>query len=173
MTNLERIKSMNVDELSNWLNLWDTWEGSPWENWWNENYCSKCKSVMVQVKDSDLKIPCGWCEVNGKCKYFQELDDIPSIKQITKMWLESKRDEAWFSMEYNAVSVEDIKNVPTAYDVDKVVKELEDKAKDARNRAYMISNAEESLFAQYLLGMAVGFLDEAIEIIKEVGEING
>lgn len=29
-------------------------------------------------------------EVNGKCKYFQELDDIPSIRQITKMWLEKE-----------------------------------------------------------------------------------
>ena len=75
-------------------------------------------------------------------------------------------DEAGFSMEYNAVSVEDIKNAPTAYDVDKVVKELEDKAKNRRNRAYMIPNAEVSLFAQYLLGMAVGLEDEAIEIVK-------
>lgn len=62
-----------------------------------------------------------------------------------------------------------IENQPTAYDVDKVVKELEDKAQDRRNRAYMIPNAEVSLFAQYLLGMAVGLEDEAIEIVKGGG----
>ena len=62
-----------------------------------------------------------------------------------------------------------IKEQPTAYNVDKVVEELEDKAKDRRNRAYMIPNAEVSLFAQYLLGMSVGLENEAIEIVKGGG----
>ena len=33
-------------------------------------------------------------------------------------------DEAGFSMEYNAVSVEDIKNAPAAYDVNKAIEEM-------------------------------------------------
>ena len=65
--------------------------------------------------------------------------------------------------------VDEIERIPTAYNVDKVVEELEEKAKDRRNRAYMIPNAEVNIFAQYLLGMSVVLEDVAIEIVKGGG----
>lgn len=94
MTNLERIKSMNIDELVSWLNsnfayVYDT----PWDIWWNSNYCSKCKTELVKIVDEDRKIPCGWCELHHKCKYFQELDSTPDSKQVIKMWLECEAND--------------------------------------------------------------------------------
>lgn len=52
--------------------------------------------------------------------------------------------------------------------LDEIVERLEEEAKNKRNKAYMIPNAEVSLFAQYLLGMASSLEDEAIEIVKGV-----
>ena len=62
-----------------------------------------------------------------------------------------------------------IVETPTAYDVEAVVKELEEEAKKKRSKAYGIPNAEISLFAQYLLGMASCLEDDAIENVRMGG----
>lgn len=85
MTVYENFKSMGIDELADWLDEYGMLDGSPWINWFDDNYCSKCKGISV----SDT-MECGWCELNNKCKYFQDMDDIPDSKQMIKMWLKSE-----------------------------------------------------------------------------------
>lgn len=91
MTNFEYIKSLSKEELAAYLDkhfayIYD----APWDIWWNGNYCSKCETVMAKLLNEDREIPCGWCEVHKKCKYFQELDSTPDSKQVIKMWLEKE-----------------------------------------------------------------------------------
>ena len=59
----------------------------------DDNYCSKCESIIAYVKEFNRECECAWCELNGKCKYFQELDNIPDNKQVIKMWLEGEDDD--------------------------------------------------------------------------------
>ena len=90
MTQFENIKSKNIDEFAEWLDKYGAYDDSSWMKWWDDNYCDKCESETAYVQEFDKVCECAWCELNGKCKYFQELDDIPDSKQIIKMWLESE-----------------------------------------------------------------------------------
>jgi hypothetical protein len=86
-------KSQDIDEFVEWLSENGRYDYSAWEQWWDENYCNKCGWVSAYLEEFDKVCDCAWCEANGKCKYFQELDDIPDIKQIIKLWLESEVTE--------------------------------------------------------------------------------
>lgn len=97
MTIFETIKNKSIDEYVEWLSVsCCNFDSAPWWNWWDDNYCKKCEPEIVYVEsltkdiDSDKKMECGWCELNGKCKFFKEMDEIPDVKQIIKMWLMSE-----------------------------------------------------------------------------------
>ena len=89
MTNFEKFKSMNIEELSEWFDQYGQFDDSPWGNWFNERYCENCESIMCHYEDSKYEFPCSWCELHNKCKFFQELDDVPDNKDIIKMWLKN------------------------------------------------------------------------------------
>lgn len=90
MTKFDSIQSKNIDEFAEWLDEHGAYDYSSWMKWWDENYCLKCPTQIAYVKEFDKECECAWCELNGKCKFFQELDDIPNNKQIIKMWLETE-----------------------------------------------------------------------------------
>lgn len=89
-TVFDKFKSMSVNELTDWLNQYSQLDSMPWVEWWNENYCSKCDAVTAFVPDYGRELDFPWCELNDKCKFFQDLDDVPDDKMIIKMWLESE-----------------------------------------------------------------------------------
>lgn len=94
--NFDKIKSMNIDELSEWLDMYGQIDNSPWIKWWNETYCKSCPSEIGYVVDDtgrnqwNIPYECTWCELHGKCKFFQELKDLPDNKEIIEMWLENE-----------------------------------------------------------------------------------
>ena len=93
MTRFEKIKSMTIDEFAEWLDKYGAFDNEvPWMDWWDKTYCQNCESVMAHVLyfNDDKEYECSWCELNGYCKFFQDMDDIPDIKQIIKLWLESE-----------------------------------------------------------------------------------
>ena len=90
MTIFEKIKAMNIDELAEWIDKNGDYNESPWINWWNDTYCKRCESEFVYSKHFGRDVECAWCEVNEKCRFFQEIDEVPNCKQIIKMWLESE-----------------------------------------------------------------------------------
>ena len=93
MNNFEYIKDMNIDELAAWLDKQFEWfYDSPWEKWWSETYCNKCKPEMVKMEDRINKVPVGWCELHDKCKFFQDLENIPGSIEVCKIWLEKEVD---------------------------------------------------------------------------------
>ena len=82
------IKSKNIDELAEWLDKCGVQDYSPWVNWFDCNYCNKCEPIAGEY-GSDY----GWCEVNGKCRFFQNLDEPPYGKELVKLWLEGVDDD--------------------------------------------------------------------------------
>ena len=82
MNNFDDIKSMNIDELAEWFA--DNWlhDNDPSIKWFDDKYCKKCEPVIMDGGEYS------WCEVNHKCRYFQ--DGIPDCKQMVKLWLESE-----------------------------------------------------------------------------------
>ena len=85
MTVLEDIKSKNIDEFVEWLDANVSFDVAPYMRWFDNNYCRRCEEEVNEAGHE-----CGWCELNEKCKFFQELNDIPNTKQIIKMWLETE-----------------------------------------------------------------------------------
>lgn len=47
LTNYERIKNFSVEELANWLDEYGILDGSPWMNWFNDNYCNRCEPLNL------------------------------------------------------------------------------------------------------------------------------
>lgn len=81
---------MNIDEFVDWLDENVYLEHSPWLKWWDETYCKNCESVCATSPNGCGESEYGYCELHGNCRYFQDMEDIPSGKQIIKMWLESE-----------------------------------------------------------------------------------
>ena len=90
MTVFENLKAKNIDELVDWLYEYCDFDSAPWWKWWDENYCSKCESVISRISEIGRDVEFAWCELHDKCRFFSEMDDIPDTKQIIKMWLESE-----------------------------------------------------------------------------------
>ena len=89
----DNIKSKNIDELAIWLDENCVYDDSSWCKWFDESYCQRCESVITSVPYLDGEHECAYCEVNGKCRFFQDMDEIPSCKDIVKIWLESEVEE--------------------------------------------------------------------------------
>jgi len=98
MTNFEKFKSMSIDELADWLDKYGQFDGSPWMEWFNDNYCKKCESIKCKFSEADEKlgftplfpgkeIDCAYCELEKHCKFFTELMEVPDNKSIIEMWL--------------------------------------------------------------------------------------
>lgn len=92
MTVFENIKNNSIDELAEWLDEYCTFDTAPWWKWWDENYCDKCEPEIGHMMAFGKELECkyAWCELNHKCKFFQEMEEIPDNKQIIKMWLMSE-----------------------------------------------------------------------------------
>ncbi len=101
MTNFERLQSMTVDELAEWLDKYGQFDKSPWSTWFGETYCDKCAPIKCKYKDAEETLgftpylfgsyngdlDCAYCELENKCRFFPELDDIPDNLETIKMWL--------------------------------------------------------------------------------------
>lgn len=98
MTNFQQLKNMSIEEFANWLDIHGQFDGSPWMEWFNAQYCSKCESIKVTYEDSKKKlglepfsyeqtIDCAYCELHDHCKFFPSIKGIPGNKETIEMWL--------------------------------------------------------------------------------------
>ena len=98
MNNFDKLKNMDIESFAKWLDEHGQFDGSPWMDFFNENYCKKCESIKVKSGISEKKlglsplkyggtVECAWCELHGKCKHFKKLKEVPSNIDIIKMWL--------------------------------------------------------------------------------------
>lgn len=98
ITRLEELRNMDIETLAEWIDENGMFDGSPWMNWFDENYCKKCEPIKCKYSDAkkllgmkpfyNRDINCAYCELEDKCKFFPNLDYIPDNKDIIKMWFE-------------------------------------------------------------------------------------
>ena len=85
MNIFESIKQMDIDEFVEWLDKCSYTDYAPWIRWWDDNHCRQCESIFFEDHEY------AWCELNdGKCKFYPDMETMPDIKDIIKMWLESE-----------------------------------------------------------------------------------
>lgn len=93
MTIFEKSKLSTIDETVDWLDKYGNFDDSPWMVWFDNKYCKNCETIMCGYANGMREFPFSWCELNGKCKFLLDPNDVPDGKQIIKMWLESEATE--------------------------------------------------------------------------------
>lgn len=89
MTVYEKIKLMSFDEFVDWFEENCMHDSDPAIKWWDETYCKNCEAVVVE-DENENEHEYSFCELNNKCKHFDDMNDVPSNKQTIRMWLESE-----------------------------------------------------------------------------------
>lgn len=92
-TVFDKFKSMNIDEMAEWIDEYGMFDNSPWMWWFDQKYCKNCEPIMCHYEDSTREFPCAWCELNDGCKFLPDAKGMPNNKEIIKMWLESEVKE--------------------------------------------------------------------------------
>lgn len=90
MTNFERLRAMDIDQFAEWLDEHGQFDNSQWVSWFDYKYCKKCPAVMCKYEEGKREFPCAWCEIYGKCKFFQEKNEMLDNKEIIRLWLKSE-----------------------------------------------------------------------------------
>ena len=91
MNNFEHLQTMPIDQLVEFLDT-NGHHDAIWWKWFDEKYCNNCADIMCKYEDGEREFPCSYCELNGNCKFFPNLDETPDNKRVTKMWLESEAE---------------------------------------------------------------------------------
>lgn len=55
-SNFERLQSMPIDELADWLDRNGQFDNSPWTNWFAKRYCDNCESIECQYVEAKEKL---------------------------------------------------------------------------------------------------------------------
>lgn len=93
MNNFDKLKSLDIDTLAKWLAAYGRWADSPWDQWFDQKYCQQCepvKAIMDSFLGESRECEFAYCEINKKCRFFPDMDDVPDTKETVKMWLEAE-----------------------------------------------------------------------------------
>lgn len=97
-SNFETLKKMSLEDFTKWLDENGMFDGSPWNEWFNKNFCEKCEAIELKYEDSktilgieplsyDLTSECAYCECHDHCRFFPEIKDMPDNRKVIEMWL--------------------------------------------------------------------------------------
>ena len=102
-TYYDSLHNMSKEELARFLDKNTKDDETPWSEWFNKNYCKNCEPIKCDVdtarKELGLNcfygsgVECAYCELNHKCKFFPDMDDIPDSYDTILMWLEQEAEE--------------------------------------------------------------------------------
>lgn len=93
MTNFEKLKSLDIDQLVDWLAELEQFDSSPWSLWFDCKYCKHCEDIICKSADDVFHSRCAYCEVYDECRFFDDMNDVPNEKETIKMWLEAEAEE--------------------------------------------------------------------------------
>lgn len=104
MNKYEKFKTLDIDTLAKWLDANMIFDTAPHNLWFDKKFCSNCESVKFRYSDGESTsrdIECTYCEINGHCRFFPELETTPDSLFILKMWLEQEADTKDFEGDIN------------------------------------------------------------------------
>ena len=100
--NLQFLQSCTKEQLAEFLDEHGMFDNTPWNDWFDDAYCSKCEDIEVQCDGEYAvfgsgKYICSYCELNGKCRFFDHLSENPSNLEVIKMWLDKGCEDKYGS----------------------------------------------------------------------------
>ena len=102
MTNFELIKCLSLEGLAGWFDSLEYSEDSPWNQWFDSEYCNNCDSVECSHEEywgkdkepfSNRTVTCAYCELYNKCRYFPDMEAQPTHEEVITMWLRKDMEE--------------------------------------------------------------------------------
>ena len=99
MNNFENLKSLSLESLATWLDINVRFDDSPWMKWFDKKYCRNCESIECTYVDywksdeHNCKVECAYCELEHKCRFFPDMEDIPDNRDIIELWLKENIDD--------------------------------------------------------------------------------
>ena len=87
MNKYEQLISSSLEGFADWLDINGQFDGSPWMTWFNNKYCENCEPIKGRYPDSTYEFNCSYCESKNKCRYFPDMEETPSNRDIIEMWL--------------------------------------------------------------------------------------
>ena len=89
---IDKIKIIidDIDKLVDVLDEYVDFDDAPWMKWYDENYCNNCIAEIEYSPVANKKLEYAYCELHDKCRYFKDMKEIPSVKEMIRMWLESE-----------------------------------------------------------------------------------
>lgn len=93
MTNYERLKSLPIDELANWLDQYGAFDTAPWNIYFSHKYCDNCEPIEKKIEGLGFHgepVLCTYCEINDKCIYFPNIEKTPNNLGVIKLWLNAE-----------------------------------------------------------------------------------
>ena len=90
MNNFDYLNKLSVDELAAWIAEYGIFDQSPWMKWFDSKYCKQCATIKASYTDSlgsNRPVELAYCEANTNCRFFTDLPEPPSLKDIVKAWL--------------------------------------------------------------------------------------
>lgn len=87
----EKIKTMNIEELTEYIYQCRQLDHTPWVNHFNSCYCENCEAIECE-QDGKTELY-AYCELHDSCKFFPDLNYAPELKDMIKLWLESEVED--------------------------------------------------------------------------------
>jgi hypothetical protein len=93
MTLYEKLIGLNKEDLAKEIHeMWRENREEPWTEWFCERYCTCCapvyeKNPFTGEDYQDDAYLCSYCELNGRCRHFPELNEVPSDEKMILIWL--------------------------------------------------------------------------------------
>ena len=53
MTQFEKFKNMDIDQLVEWLDEYSQYDSLPWILWFDKKYCNNCADIMCKYEDGE------------------------------------------------------------------------------------------------------------------------
>ena len=93
MNNFDKLKSLDIDKFTEWLDDNGQYDTAPWSLWFDRKYCKNCEDIICKSPDDLFHSRCAYCEIYDKCRFFDEMEDVPDSKEIVRLWLEAEVEE--------------------------------------------------------------------------------
>lgn len=93
MTIYDKFTTSTPTSLAEWLDEHGQFDGSPWMEWFDTNYCKKCEPILGKCEDDYRTLKFSYCELKGRCRFFPDLDHCIRNSEIIEMWLKLEVEE--------------------------------------------------------------------------------
>lgn len=113
-------ENFTFEEVVNLIEIYLAGNNCPWDDWFNEEYCTDCPAIVEKEEHCGREIDAtySYCELYNECRYF---DHIMSDKEMIELWLKNLYKTPHISkISKNATTFPEIERLMKTYNLREV-----------------------------------------------------